>query len=294
MTTSSLSIAAYQPFEFTKYLYSNVKDLCRESSPSYLKTAIKVGLIALHVLLMLPALILDAIFIGAKLLCGRCAKREIPYTPPPDPVRIRTEPFDTQAEEPPEEAPFRQIAKRVPPTVPNAEEIQRALANPFRETFPVLNDAGEVDPDRYLTEAVDGACQYLTPEKAAYYRELLRFGGMKEDGDPGEIEVYLWIAECTILRYLLAFQFECPAYLKNYRDHSVDGRESLEELSLTIDALLPDQKAALILQVYNPQIKWALDQNTKRIFEYQIWGLAEHLSRNPEFLQSVRRRYPVQ
>ncbi len=279
MTTLSLSLTIYQPFDHTKFIHSNLKDICRERSPSYLKTAKNVGLIALHIILLLPALILDAIYVVAKLLCGRCVKKAIPQ-----PERM-------------EKAPIRPPLP-IPPKVPNAEERKRALASPFsalHEEIPIpRNDLGEVDSDRYLTQAVDVAYHYLPQEKAAYYRELLRFGGMNEAGDPGEIEVYLWIAECAILRYLLADRFDCPGYLTGYRDHSVDGRDSLEDLFLALDALLPEQKAALILQVYNPQIKWALQANTKRLFEFQIWGLAQHLSRNPDFLQSVRRVYPVE
>jgi len=404
-----ISLATYQPFDYSKFTYNSIKETWNQHTRTCCETTKKVGKIALYVLLMLPMLIFDAVLIAASLAYRCCCRKKLPpipvavnllqlphperidlnerppehmeephledqrhhenedihldeYQGPPlgveeelghedrldghqaedgvheevgghaaeedffdpdlgghaaeegepdgvgDDVEIEEE--EAEPEGPPEGpavggagAPGPLHPPAPPPRVPTEEEIARALATPFRNLYGAIpipihlkNAEWVVDPDRYLAQAVTASFDYLSPEKAAYYRELLRFGGMNEAGEDGEIEVYLWIAQCTILRYLLASRFEeedCPEYLRPYMEGNVDERDNLEAISLAIDALDRDQKAALILQVYNPEVKWAMEPIAKRLFEFQICGLAQNLSRNGVFLESIGRVYPI-
>jgi hypothetical protein len=147
----------------------------------------------------------------------------------------------------------------------------------------------------YLKKAVEEAFQFLSPVKEREYKQLLHSEFNVEEGRERPFDVKNWIAECSIVHYLVKKHHlihDMPAYLERLEEGG-----NLEALADRFAGLMDemgnlDPKAKLILQVLVPESDWHLDWRAQVIYD-EITELAETLTADSEFVALARQSYPI-
>lgn len=263
-----LSLQTYRPLDCFRSAQARLGQLWKAETAGWREQALKVGRAALQAILIAAALIADFAIIPAALAYQAINRKKEPSSPPILPLNPPSQTL----------------------VLPNPEITERALAHPYPHGLP--QGADGIDEERYFRQAIQGSLEEMTPGRADYFRQLLEYGGMDEEGDPGDIDIYRWVAECALIQTALCRLHglqEIPLFVQEGLERAGD----IEDLVQDLRTLPRSECAALVLKARAPDSDWSLTPGLKRLLN-RLHGLGQTLSMSRRIKEVHFRVYPIQ
>ncbi|MES2272877.1 MAG: hypothetical protein V4487_01640 [Chlamydiota bacterium] len=295
-----------EPFHNTKELLQIGKKAC-DLRPNHCRNiAYKVATIALVILSFLPLVLLDLVLYSLSCRCCRKTPMIAPGTPlphtPPGPREYdlwdriealeRNRPVQPNAWDLIAAMPIQQAQPAGGHQVPSAEQVRRALKSPYLQNdVPLLDGDEEADSPQFFRDAIAEALASLDPNQKPLYEQLLGNHGVYDEVDlPANIDIFQWSAACSLIHYLI-FKVNFNSRHLTHTPHFLE--DYLHGYLLDALKYLPDaQRAAVVLQVQNPEKIWALNDDAKELVT-QIKGVAQRMTQERQFTDVYRNVYPV-
>lgn len=263
-----LSLQTYRPFDCFRAAQNRLGEVWETGAAGWRELALKTGRVALHAILTAAALIADFALIPAALAYRAIKGKKEPITLPSPP----------------------NIPPPPTPVLPNPEISERVLAHPFPQGLP--QGAEGIDEEAYFRQAVEASLNEMEPGRAAYFRQLLDYGGMDEEGNPGDHDIYRWVAECALVQAAL-----CLLHGENGTPHFVqEGVEragALIGFAQELRALPRQERAALVLKARAPDSAWTVTPNIKAALN-RLHAMGQTLSMSMKIKEIHYKVYPIQ
>jgi hypothetical protein len=257
-----LSLQTYRPFDCSRAAQNRMRELGKTEAAGWKEQALKAGKIALQAILIVAALIADFALIPAALAFQAIKGKKEPDIQPNLPTQI----------------------------LPNPELAEQALAHPYPQGLP--RGADGIDEEPYFRHAVESSLEAMDPTRADYFRQLLAYGGMDEEGNPGDHDIYRWAAECSVIQAALCMlhgENEIPLFIRE----GLERAGAVHGLAQELRALPRRECAALVLKARAPDSEWTLTPGLKQVIN-RIHALGQTLSMSQRIKELHFRAYPIQ
>lgn len=263
-----LSLQTYRPFDCCRSAQNRLRELGKTEAAGWKEQALKAGKIALQAILIVAALIADFALIPAALAFQAIKGKNEPGINPNHPI---IPPLPTQI-------------------LPSPQLAEQALAHPYPQGLP--RGAEGIDEEPYFRHAVESSLEAMNPTRADYFRQLLAYGGMDEEGNPGDHDIYRWVAECSVIQAALCMlhgENEIPLFIRE----GLERAGAIHDLAQELRALPRRECAALVLKARAPDSNWTLPPDLKQVIN-RVHALGQTLSMSQRIKELHFRTYPIQ
>lgn len=249
-----IALADYKPFDYTREMLAYGREKWSEPTSNLLEVSKKVIWAALTVLALIPTLVIDFGIIGVSL-----ALRFISH--------LRSSPAIDES------------------VLDEGDRIDEKLRKQLlADPYPGLEN-DRIEKPQFLKNAIDAALLLNEEGKRVNYLELIVDDGA-EDNPP--INVYTWIAEVFVSRYLIA-TYHHPEldYVFRLERELATRIEKSNELKVSFARLSENDRAAILLKANAPEKQIKLSRAASDFYMKKFQPIASALIQDQTYLREI-------
>jgi hypothetical protein len=261
------ALASYRPNQCFNCLYDYSEALTQPTNDT--PTWVKVSLVALIILAMPPAILIDYCLSGAQWIY----EKSVPFW------------RAIQAVEPEDIL----IGEFISPN----EAVKKLNIPPYslKENCSRLNPA-------FLRDAIDRALDCLPRDMQKSYTDLLKNDGMPHGDEPAGIDIFHWVAGCLTVHYLRTkpegewvlanypytgiFIIDSPNEVANYAARNASWRKNLDHLSTLSQELTQEERCSAFHRIMAPQTTISLSPRAKDFLK-EMQKMASAIQQDPRY-----------